>query len=164
MSNVRPVSIPPPLLLAHAISPALTGLDWVIGGSVLLHHLGIEPAPADLDIVTTEEHFPELQARLAAILGNCRRPSDPSYMSKCFASFESKSGVELDAMPGIAARTPSGIVLWSFSPSTIAIEAGLPWMRATEWRELYALFGRPARVAQIEAYLGGTPPAAPTRA
>lgn len=81
------------------------------------------------------------------------RPRHANYDSKHFALFRSAT-VAVDVMAGIADRTPSGLVRWPYSGSTIETSDGLPWMRAEEWLALYALFNRPTRVEQLKIYLG----------
>ncbi|MGL4574686.1 MAG: hypothetical protein ACRCV9_07850, partial [Burkholderiaceae bacterium] len=78
-------SAPAPLALAHHIAPTLNGLQWAIGGSVLLHRLGLEAAPRDLDIVTTDQDFAPLCAQLAQQLQRIERTPHPRYVSQHFA-------------------------------------------------------------------------------
>jgi hypothetical protein len=99
---------PPPLFLANEIAPLLTGLNWGIGGSLLLFHLGLVTTPQDLDIVTTPEDFSELQKRLLSILGPASQVDHPTYATH-FARFTSAHGVTLDLMAGIRVRTSVGI-------------------------------------------------------
>jgi hypothetical protein len=141
-------------MLAQQLVPNLEGLCWAIGGSSLLYRLGLEATPADLDIVTTDEHFATVRERLSATMNEHHRTRHPSYASKHFALFRSATGVAVDVMAGIAVRTPSGLVHWPFSGSTIETGDGLPWMRAEEWLSLYELFNRPNRVEQLKTYLG----------
>jgi hypothetical protein len=58
---------PPPLTLAHELAPLLTGLQWGIGGSLLLYHLKLVTAPQDLDVVATPQDFPALNQRLSSM-------------------------------------------------------------------------------------------------
>jgi len=46
---------PPPLVLAQEVALLLPGLQWGIGGSLLLYHLKLVATPQDLDVVTTPE-------------------------------------------------------------------------------------------------------------
>ncbi|WP_158755833.1 hypothetical protein [Dyella sp. S184] len=140
-------------MLAHQIAPHLDGLCWAIGGSSLLCRLGLEAAPADLDIVTTNEHFAAVRERLSGTMDEQHRPRHANYVSRHFALFRSATGVAVDVMAGIAVRTPSGIVQWPYSGSTIETSDDLPWMRAEEWLALYAIFNRPQRVEQLKVYL-----------
>ncbi len=147
---------PEALLLAQRIAPLLEGLAWAIGGSVLLHHLGIEPAPNDLDIVVTEAHFTACITRLQRVTGAGRRPSGKGLCSTHFQRFDAGPGPAVDVMAGIAARTATGLVRWHFDASRVRHEDGLPWMLAEDWLVLYRLFDRPARVAQVASYLAST--------
>ena len=144
---------PTPLHLAHTIAPYLTGLDWAIGGSTLLHHLGLEPNPADLDIVVSAADFTKAEVKLAALFGEGLRPQHASYQSEHFARFKAADGTQIDIMAGIAVLRGNEVVTWHFEPQRTVIEAGLPWMRAQDWLTLYTLFNRPARAAQLAAYL-----------
>jgi hypothetical protein len=146
-------NLPPPIVLAHRLTPLLAGLEWGIGGSTLLFHLGLETAPADLDIVTTPAQFDELEKRLSQHLGPSFRPSHRAYRSLHFAKFRSSAGVGVDVMADIAVRLGSALEHWQFDPQTITHADGLPWMRAADWVVLYRLFQRPARVSQLTAYL-----------
>ncbi|MFM2398286.1 MAG: hypothetical protein RL341_443 [Pseudomonadota bacterium] len=146
--------IPAPLALARQIAPALHGLSWAIGGSVLLHRLGLEAAPRDLDIVTTDQDFAPLCAQLAQHLQRIERTPHPRYISQHFARFVSPQNVSVDVMASIAVRGAQGEHTWAFDPATIEQQGGLPWMRAADWLVLYRLFDRPVRVAQLAQYLG----------
>ena len=151
------MTMPPPLALAHALAPALAGLHWGIGGSCLLHHLGLEAAPRDLDIVTTPEHFEVLRQRVEGRLGPGQRPPHPDYRTRHFLQFVSPQGVGLDLLAGIAVRRGDGLASWHFDPASVQTDDGLPWMRVADWLQLYRLFGRSARVARLEAWLARPP-------
>jgi hypothetical protein len=142
-----------PLAAAHALAPKLAGLHWGIGGSTLLHHLGLEPAPRDLDLITTEAHYPAVHAVLTQVFGAGSRPQHPRYVSAHFARFQDASALSVDLMADIAVRTAQGIERWQFDPAAVMVHDGLPWMRAQDWLTLYQLFDRPQRVAQLTAYL-----------
>ena len=144
--------LPPPRELAALLAAPLAGRCWAIGGSTLLHHLGLEPAPADLDLVTPPAHFEPIAAVLAARFGPGQRPAHPRYRSAHFLRFDA-GGVPLDLMAGIAVHTGGALVHWHFDPLHIDHADGLPWMRATDWLALYTLFDRPARARQLEAWL-----------
>ncbi len=144
---------PEALLLAQRIAPLLEGLAWAIGGSVLLHHLGIEPTPNDLDIVVTEAHFAAAMARLQPMAGTSHRPAGDGLMSTHFARLGTGTDTAIDVMAGIAAHTAHGTVRWHFDPTRVRHENGLPWMLAQDWLVLYRLFNRPARVAQLSSFL-----------
>jgi hypothetical protein len=148
------MALPTPLSLAHTIDPHLAGLDWAIGGSTLLHHLGIEPAPADLDIVISTKHFKVAENKLIALFGEGQRPQHASYQSAHFSRFTAMDGTQIDIMAGIAVLLGNEVMTWTFEPKHTVKEAGLPWMQAQDWLVLYTLFSRPERVAQLEAYLG----------
>jgi len=149
--TLRP--LPPPVALAQALAPSLDGLDWAIGGSSLLWRLGIEPAPTDLDLVTTPAHFEALCAALARRFGPGVRPPHARYDSAHFQRFGSAAGAAVDVMAGVAVRRGSVRLPWHFEPQRSQHLDGLPWMAARDWLTLYALFERPARVAQLQAYL-----------
>lgn len=147
------MNMAPPLALAYSLAEKLAGLDWAIGGSTLLHRLGLEASPNDLDIVTTEDCFHELDERLAALLGPGVRPAHSSYHSKYFSQYPARNGAMVEVMAGIQAVNKGRLNSWSFSVERIEHHDGLPWMQVSDWLDLYVLFERPARVRQIEAYL-----------
>jgi len=156
------MSEPGPLCLARQLAPHLAGLHWGVGGSTLLHHLGLEDAPRDLDIVTTEVDFAQVIGRLGHIapwLGAATRPDHSDYASACFARFASPGGVDgpasaaVDVMAGIAVRRGDQVLRFAFRPETLRWEDGLPWMDARDWLLLYDWFGRPEREAALRRYL-----------
>jgi hypothetical protein len=144
---------PPPLVLVQELAPLLAGLQWGIGGSLLLYNLKLVTDPHDLDIVTTPEDFPELQKRLTAFLGASIPIDHQTYASTHFSRFTSPHGVTLDLMAGIRVRTSAGFKSWEFNPRTVLIANGLPWMQAPDWLELYEMFDRPERVTLLSNYL-----------
>jgi hypothetical protein len=144
---------PPPLALAYSLAEKLEGLDWAIGGSTLLHRLGLEASPHDLDIVTTVDCFHELDERLFAFLGPGTRPAHASYHSRYFNQYPARDGAVAEVMAGIQVIHKGCLVAWSFSVERIEYHDGLPWMQAPDWLDLYTLFDRPVRVRQIKAYL-----------
>jgi hypothetical protein len=144
---------PAPLSLAHEIAPLLVGLRWAIGGSVLLHRLGLEAAPRDLDVVTTPGDFEAVRTRLGSRLQQLNIAPHPRYASRQFARLASSTGIQIDLMADIAVHTQAGVQTWAFDAATIEQHDGLPWMRAADWLQLYNLFDRPQRVAQLAQYL-----------
>jgi hypothetical protein len=144
---------PAPLLLAHELAPLLTGLNWGIGGSLLLYHLELATDPQDLDIVTTAEDFPEIRQRLAAVLASPIQIDHPTYASTHFSRFTSPHRVNLDLMAGIRVRTSTEFKSWEFDPRTLLMVNGLPWMQAQDWLDLYEMFNRPERAAVLRNYL-----------
>ncbi len=133
----------------------LRGLDWGVGGTTLLHHLGIhDAAPHDLDCFTTVAHFPIVAERLAARFGaGTRTPSDV-HVSTCFLTFTAPDGTHIDLLAGAAVMKAGVRHAWDFDPKTITRDADdIPWMRAEDWLELYRLFDRPERVKTLDSYL-----------
>jgi hypothetical protein len=144
---------PTPLLLAYTIAPHLAGLNWAIGGSTLLHHLGVERAPVDLDIVVSTAQFKAAESKLTALFGEGQQPQHASYRSTYFSRFIVADGTQIDIMAGIAVLLGNELVTWTFEPHNTVVQAGLPWMRAEDWLVLYGLFNRPARIEQVQKYL-----------
>lgn len=107
----------------------------------------------DLYIVTMPEDFPELQKRLAALLGAPVQVDHPTYASKDFSRFTSPGGVNLDVMAGIRVRTSTGLKSWDFNPHTLLMANGLPWMQAQDWLDLYEMFDRPERATVLRDHL-----------
>lgn len=144
---------PPPLSLARRIAPLLEDIPWGIGGSVLLHHLGLEPAPSDLDVVTTVDAFPVVRDRLAGVLAVRAPKPHRNYLSAGFVRLADEQGVVVEVMAGIAVVDGGIRRAWEFRPGTVERVDGLPWMSAQDWLALYRLFDRPARVALLQRYL-----------
>jgi len=153
---VRAMSQPAPLVLALTLAPELIGLHWAIGGSALLYRLGIEETPDDLDIVTIPKHFDSLSERLSRHVGVGFRPEHATYRSEHFKRFTSSSGVTIDAMAGIKVFLGGRNIYWDFDPHRVDHRDGLPWMLAEDWIDLYALFQRPTRVAQLNEFLAAS--------
>lgn len=144
---------PAPLALAWDLAPLLSGLRFGIGGSTLLHQLGLEPAPRDLDLVCATDDFAAVAARLQARLEPLPRIAHPRYRTSGFARFKAPGGVEVEVMAGIEVAAGGEPARWNFDPARLRWSAGAPWMDPRDWLELYRLFDRPARVAQLEALL-----------
>lgn len=144
---------PPPLTLAWELAPVLSGLRFGLGGSTLLHQLGLESAPRDLDLMCATDDFAAIVARLQQRLEPLPRAAHPRFRSAGFAQFASPDGVEVDVMAGIEVATGGLPARWHFDPARLRWSAALPWMDPRDWLELYRLFDRPMRVAQLEEYL-----------
>jgi hypothetical protein len=150
---VDAMTVPAPVTLARSIAPLLAGLEWGIGGSVLMWSLGLEPAPRDLDVVTTAECFNGIRERIARQLGPPIDVPHSTYQSGCFARFAASGPVSLDLMADIRVRTAQEIIGWRFDPKSVTFRDGLPWMRPEDWVELYELFERPQRALALRRYL-----------
>lgn len=150
------MDLPPPVRLAHELAPTLRGLDWGIGGSSLLWKLGLAAEPQDLDLVTTAAHFQDVQRRIAVTLGDGVSVSHPHYKSRFFTRFASHAAVAVDLFADVRVETPEGISQWSFDPTDIYLQQGLPWMLPTDWMTLYTLFDRPKQVDALQRYLART--------
>ena len=101
---------PPPVKMAHEIAPLLSDCTWAIGGSTLLHHYGLEPAPSDLDIVVVERDFDECAKRLIGLLGQSENVQHPRYASKRFARFRDRDLPQVDLMAGISGSFAFSVV------------------------------------------------------
>lgn len=153
MQLTNSLNDPPALRLAKELAVILRGLNWGIGGSLLLHRLGIEPSPKDLDVVVTPNHWDELTFRLKNKLGQPFRPHSDEFASSHFHRYENSGLSSLDVMAGIRVRDANGcMVSWEFVPTHITCDADLRWMLAKDWLEIYRLFGRHERVRQLESY------------
>lgn len=144
---------PPPVALARDLAPVLSGLRFGIGGSTLLHLLGLEPAPRDLDLVCTTEDFAALVTRLQERLEPQPRTAHPRFRSAGFAQFTATGGVEVEVMAGVEVAAGASSTYWHFDPDRLRWSAGLPCMDPRDWLALYGLFDRPARVAQLDEFL-----------
>jgi hypothetical protein len=144
---------PPPVILVHALAPSLAGLDWGIGGSTLLWKLGLEAAPRDLDLVTTAADFGAMSERISRVLGPGAPAPHGSYQSRFFARFGQGEKGSLDLFADVGVKTASGTAHWCFDPASVWIADGLPWMRPSDWVELYDLFERPERAQTLRSYV-----------
>jgi hypothetical protein len=117
--------------------------------------LGLEPAPRDLDVVTTPGDFDEIRERVTRQLGPPADVPHSTYQSGCFARFAASGPVSMDLMADIRVRTTQGIAGWDFDPTSVTVRDGLPWMRPEDWVELYELFERPRRALALRDYLSG---------
>ncbi|MCL6264440.1 SlyX family protein [Craterilacuibacter sp. RT1T] len=147
------MNTPAPMALATRLAPLLNGLDWGVGGSTLLYHLGLEANPQDLDLLVTPEHFAQAHLRLAELFNEEPRPAHPRHIAQHFARFVSQDGSAIDLIAGICVRDGEKQTSWDFDPAQVDIEHGLPWMRAEDWLTLYTLFQRPFRVQQLQNWL-----------
>lgn len=139
---------------------------WGIGGSCLLKHLGLVEHSRDVDVVCTEADFHSLYAALAEWLEPVQIEPHPLFCSRHFAKFRCGSGLkigleidlEIELMAGIAVRdeqSPPGKIDWHFDPTQVQKSGGIPWMHATQWQNLYQLFGRTASAQRLANYLAG---------
>jgi hypothetical protein len=132
----------------------LTPYQFGIGGSCLLHHLGLDVQPGDIDIVCTEAHFSAIADVLHAQGYQLQIvPPHPDYASAHFARFSRADSHNIDLMAGIAVRQHGGIRQWSFNPQRCHWQNGICWMPPADWLQLYQLFNRPQRVAQLKRHL-----------
>lgn len=129
--------------------------DWAIGGSFLLHCYGIAPQAQDLDLVCTPERFEQFKALLSQYADILPVTPHPNYCSLGFARFE-KNGLVIELMAGIRVVKNNSLQQFQFLPETISWRQDLPLMQLSDWLELYQLFDRPKRVAQLQRYLNAT--------
>jgi hypothetical protein len=146
-----------PLSLASQLAPLLAGTSWSIGGTTMLHLRGVtNELPRDLDSFTTHADFAPVCARIESVLGPGVRPPHGQYASDHFITFRASHGVEMDVIAGAAVVKNGMRQTWHFNPSRVQIIDGLPLMLLDDWLALYALFDRPRRIAQIQAFLART--------
>lgn len=144
---------PAPHALAWDLAPLLSGLRCGIGGSTLLYQLGLEPSPRDLDLVCSTGDFAAVVARLQGRLEQLPRSAHARYRSAGFARLRAPGGVEVEVMAGIEVVAGGASTRWHFDPNRLRWSAGLPCMDPRDWLELYRLFDRPARAAQLDEFL-----------
>lgn len=140
-----------PFQLARQLTPALSGLQFGIGGSLLLLELGLLTKARDLDLVCSQKDFPLITTTLARVLTVVAVPPHPEYQSEAFARFVAANGTEVDVMAGIKVKQQQ--LCWQFAPERIEWRHQLPWMTASDWLELYQLFNRPERVLLLQRWL-----------
>jgi len=135
------------------LSQTLQRWQFGIGGSCLLWQLGLEPAPNDIDIVCTEQDFPAICQQLSASFTPQVTPPHPQYASTCFMRFCRDGWPDIELMAGIRVKRADTQVSWSFQPQRCHWHNGVCWMPPADWLQLYQLFDRPQRVAQLRRYL-----------
>lgn len=138
--------------IATELVQLLGPTDWAIGGSFLLQCYGIEPQARDLDLVCTLERFEQFKALLSQYAQVVPVSLHPIYRSKGFARFH-KNGLVIELMAGIQVLKDDGLHSFEFRPQNISWHQDLPLMQLADWLELYQLFERPKRVAQLQQYL-----------
>ncbi|HAW93403.1 MULTISPECIES: hypothetical protein [unclassified Arsukibacterium] len=124
-----------------------------IGGSCLLWQLGLEKSPNDIDIVCSEDDFTAICQALAAEYQVQDRPVHSEYTSSHFARFSHTGWPDIELMAGIAVKQGDNISRWQFNPQRCHWQNSVCWMPPADWLQLYQLFNRPQRVAQLRHYL-----------
>lgn len=138
--------------IATEVVQLLGPTDWAIGGSFLLQCYGIEPQARDLDLVCALERFEEFKTQLSQYAQVVPVSLHPIYRSKGFARF-SKNGLVIELMAGIQVLKDEGLQAFEFQPEKTIWQQDVPLMQLSDWLELYQLFERPKRVAQLQQYL-----------
>lgn len=138
--------------IATELVQQLGPIDWAIGGSFLLQCYGIEPQARDLDLVCTLERFDQFKSQLSQYAQVVPVSLHPIYRSKGFARF-SKNGLVIELMAGIQVLKDEGLQAFEFQPEKTSWQQDVPLMQLSDWLELYQLFERPKRVAQLQQYL-----------
>lgn len=131
----------------------LQPFQFGIGGSCLLWQLGLEKAPNDIDIVCTEQHFARIRQLLQPQFALQVIPEHPHYISAHFARFRREGWPDIELMAGIAVKQAEAVISWPFQPQRCHWQNGICWMPPADWLQLYQLFNRPQRVAQLRRYL-----------
>lgn len=131
----------------------LQPFQFGIGGSCLLWQLGLEPAPNDIDIVCTETDFTAICAVLNANFSLQPVGPHPLYASAHFCRFSRSGWPDIELMAGIAVVQQQQQTQWTFVPQRCHWQDGICWMPPADWLQLYQLFNRPQRVAQLRRYL-----------
>lgn len=131
----------------------LQPFQFGVGGSCLLWHLGLDTQPNDIDVVCTEADFVAICTVLAS--GFQRQPitEHPQYVSAHFARFSRADWPDIELMAGIAVKQHDRLIHWSFTPQHCHWQNKVCWMPPSDWLQLYQLFDRPQRVAQLRRYL-----------
>lgn len=143
------------MLLAQLqrLSELLRPFQFGIGGSCLLWQLGLETSPNDIDIVCSEDDFAAICNELAAEYQLHDRPAHSEYATRHFARFSRAGWPDMELMAGIAVKTGGKMNRWQFNPQRCHWQNNVCWMPPADWLQLYQLFNRPQRVAQLRHYL-----------
>lgn len=132
----------------------LQSFQFGIGGSCLLWHLGLEASPNDIDMVCTEADFAAICAALKTDGFTAQNAvPHPQYMSAHFCRFSQSGWPDIELMAGIAVKQHDELVHWTFKPKQCHWQNQICWMPPADWLQLYQLFNRPQRVAQLKRYL-----------
>jgi hypothetical protein len=133
---------------------ALAPYQFGIGGSCLLWQLGLDVQPHDIDIVCTAADFVVITDVLQAQGYQLQFvPPHPDYAPVHFARFTRSGSYSIDVMAGITVRQHGELTTWTFNPQRCHWQHGICWMPPADWLQLYQLFNRPQRVAQLRQYL-----------
>ena len=124
-----------------------------LGGSCLLWQLGLESEPNDIDIVCTQSDFALICQALQPQFSLQVTPAHPDYASAHFARFCRDGWPDIEVMAGIAVKQGDAVTSWQFNPQRCHWQDGICWMPPADWLQLYQLFNRPKRVAQLRHYL-----------
>ncbi|SEH67700.1 hypothetical protein SAMN05660691_00837 [Rheinheimera pacifica] len=131
----------------------LQPFQFGVGGSCLLWQLGLEAKPNDIDIVCTEQDFAVICQVLQPQFSLQVTPAHAEYASAHFARFSRDGWPDIELMAGIAVKQGDAVTNWQFNPQRCHWQDGICWMPPADWLQLYRLFNRPQRVAQLKAYL-----------
>jgi hypothetical protein len=152
-----------PTAFARELAPLLADKTWAIGGDTLLHRLGLEAAPRDLDLVTTAADFAAVRRVLAEHGRDVTPEPPPDYATRYFARFETDNGLTVDLIAELAIRLERGVFRWPFDADAIELADELPWCSAEDWALLYRLIGRDECAAALDAWLAEHGVARPDR-
>ncbi|MCW3482167.1 hypothetical protein OL229_21855 [Neisseriaceae bacterium JH1-16] len=142
-----------PLAFATALAPQLTARSWAIGGSALLHRLGLAAAPDRLELVTTAADFAAMAQTLAEQARDISPDPHPDYAPRHFARFETADGLQIELVAEMAIRLERGVFRWPFDATAIEPADGLPWCCIEDWALLYRLLGDAESAALLDGYL-----------
>jgi hypothetical protein len=131
----------------------LQPFQFGIGGSCLLWQLGLESAPNDIDIVCAEADFAAICAALNASFSLQQVVPHPLYTSAHFCRFSRSGWPDIELMAGITVTQQQQQTHWTFVPQRCHWQQGICWMPPADWLQLYQLFNRSERVAQLRRYL-----------
>ena len=135
------------------LSQMLESYQFGIGGSCLLWQLGVESSPNDIDIVSSEADFAAICDEMAKHFATVPVAPHPDYASAHFARFSKAGWPDIELMAGIAVRKGAEVINWTFQPDRCHWQQNVRWMPPADWLQLYQLFNRPQRVAQLRQYL-----------
>lgn len=135
------------------LSQMLEPYQFGVGGSCLLWQLGIESSPNDIDIVCCEADFAAICTELVKSFSMLPVVPQSDYATQHFARFSKTGWPDIELMARIAVRRDRSIVQWPFQPERCHWQQGVRWMPPADWLQLYQLFNRPQRVAQLRQYL-----------
>lgn len=126
------------------------GIQAALGGSGLLHSLGLVDAVRDWDL-TTDATLPEISAALGADIPWHPSPTGDQGYATVNRINITPNGADIDMMIRFAVHCEGGVV--RFPTIVMGQFQGIPVGSPEVWAVAYQLIGRPAKAELLHDYL-----------